>query len=193
MLRLVLPAGGKLISESSALVSHSTATPTGKIFFFPKGLNKSPRSDTHWSILSHVFILSTLNCGQKVVIIWLVRPRSCDHFWTQEGEGGRVRATHTKCTASSPFLKSLCWAQKKRDAGCSNATDFCLKPVFSPYSVSLIRCHLPFIEIHSSGFWNFSGDCFSSSAISLWPNPQMLICPPCFVLAFLISPFTVPD
>ena len=30
---------------------------------------------------------------------------SCDHFWTQEGEGSRVWVTQTRCTVSYPFFE----------------------------------------------------------------------------------------
>lgn len=79
---------------------------------------------------------------------------------------------------------------KKRDVGCLDATDVCLRPVFNPYSVPLTRCHLPVLKTPSSSLWDFGRDWFASFAISLWPSPQMLICLQCFVLAFLVLPCT---
>ena len=46
------------------------------------------------------------------MIIWLVGLGSCDHFWSQEGEGGQVWVTQTRSTVSFPFLKSLRWGSQ---------------------------------------------------------------------------------
>lgn len=54
------------------------------------------------------------------MITRVVRPESHNHLWAEEGEGGSVPDTQTKCTASY-FV-----GPKKRDAGCSDAADLCL-------------------------------------------------------------------
>lgn len=56
MFRLALPAGDKLRSGSSFLLSYSIATPIGKKSLFPNGFNKGTRMDSHWPLSSHSFI-----------------------------------------------------------------------------------------------------------------------------------------
>lgn len=120
------------------------------------------------------------------MITRVVRPESHNHLWAEEGEGGSVPDTQTKCTASY-FV-----GPKKRDAGCSDAADLCLRLVFNPCSVPRTWRHLPVLETPSSSLWDFGRDWFASLATSVWPGPQMLICPRCFSVASLVSLCTGP-